>query len=45
LGSIFQKAIGEESNTKGIAIAVIHFILTIIVCAIVLYGVVRVQDI
>jgi hypothetical protein len=45
LGSFVQVAVGEESNTKGIAIAVIHFILTIIVCAIVLYGVVRVQDI
>jgi len=45
LGSIVQVVVGEESNTKGIAIAVINFILTIIVCAIILYGVVRVQDI
>lgn len=45
LGPFIQKAVGEESNIRGIVFSLVNFILTIIICAIILYGVARIQDV
>ena len=45
LGSFVQAAAGNESNVKGMIFAVINFVLTMIICSIILYGIVRIQKI
>jgi len=44
LHPLIQKMAGEENNSRGILFAFINFALTFIICAIILFGVAKIND-